>query len=99
MISIFEFELLAERFFKAGTTEETLFTGLSSEVGELMSERVDELRVDKKTPRDIDHRMAGELCDILWYITMIAQQRGYTLSQIMDMTIDKLDDRERNGKA
>lgn len=99
MITVFEFELLAQRFFKEGTTQDTLFVGLSSEVGELMGERADELRVDKETRGDINHRMASELGDILWYVTMIAQQRGYTLSEIMDMTIDKLADRERNGKA
>jgi len=99
MITVFEFELLAERFLKEGTTQDTLFAGLSSEVGELMGERVDELRVDKGTPGDINYRMASELGDILWYVAMIAHKRGYTLSQIMDMTIDKLDDRERNGKA
>jgi len=86
---------IISQFFEKGTTQETLFTGFASEVGEVMSERVRETRNgEKKTTEIVD-----ELSDVLWYLTMIAHTRGYTLEAVMKHGIAKLEDREINGKS
>jgi len=90
-----KYELQAECFFEEGTTSETLFTGLAAEVGEVMSERVKETR---KGTRHSDE-IFDELSDVLWYVTMIARSRGYTLNRLMKHNINKLEDRAINGKG
>lgn len=85
---------LVSGFFEKGTSQETLFTGLASEVGEVLSERVKETRKgEKKTAEILD-----ELSDVLWYVNAIANTRGYTLDALMKHNINKLEDRELNGK-
>jgi len=39
-----------------------------------------------------------ELGDVLWYVTMIARTKGWTLNDIMHKNIIKLEDRVLNGK-
>lgn len=41
---------------------------------------------------DRDH-MAKELGDVLWYVSLAADAMGFTLDQIMDMNIKKLEAR------
>jgi len=85
---------LVSQFYERGTTQETLFTGFASEVGEVMSERTKEVRNgEKKTVEIVD-----ELSDVLWYLTMIARSRGYTLEEVMKHGFNKLKDRKLNGK-
>jgi NTP pyrophosphatase (non-canonical NTP hydrolase) len=82
------------QFFEKGTTQETLFTGFASEAGEVMSERTTEVRKgETRTVQIID-----ELSDTLWYLTMIARTRGYTLEEVMKHGVAKLEDRKLNGK-
>lgn len=38
-----------------------------------------------------------ELGDVLWYISEIAYQLGFTLSEVAQINIDKLKTRKRNG--
>jgi len=40
-----------------------------------------------------------ELGDTLWYLVNAANELGYTLSEIMEMNIDKLEDRRSRGKS
>ena len=84
-----QFEYEVARFFEEGTTEETLFLGLASEVGEVMQSRVKETRKGLECTAEI----TDELGDVLWYITTIAKARGYSLSDIMQDVLDKLDAR------
>ena len=74
------------KFYEQGTTEETLFLGLASEVGEVMQSRVKETRKGLECTAEI----ADELGDVLWYISTIAQSRGYSLADIMQDVVDKL---------
>lgn len=39
-----------------------------------------------------------ELGDVLWYLTRLAQRHGHTLSQVMDLNIDKLERRHLNSE-
>lgn len=38
-------------------------------------------------------KLALELGDVLWYLTLLAQSQGYTLSDIMHMNLKKLRER------
>jgi len=81
------------KFYEKGTTEETLFLGLASEVGEVMQARVKETRKGLECTAEI----ADELGDVLWYISTIAQSRGYSLGDIMQDVVDKLEVRRQKA--
>jgi NTP pyrophosphatase (non-canonical NTP hydrolase) len=89
-----DYENKAYHFLEEGTTYETLFTGFSAEVGEVMSERVKETRTSCTRSAEI----RDELSDVLWYVTMIARTRGYTLKELMKHGINKLEYRAIHGK-
>lgn len=89
-----QYQNLVADFFEKGTTQETLFTGLSAEVGEVMSERVSETR----RGTDCTEEILDELSDVLWYITTIAATRGSSLEKLMNHNINKLVDRKLHGK-
>jgi len=88
------YEHLIQDFLEKNTTQETLFTGLASEFGEVMSERVKETRNQMEKSKEI----LDELSDVLWYITSIANSRGYTLGQLMIDNYLKLEKRNTEGK-
>ena len=88
------YERLISDFIEEGTTEETLFTGLSSELGEVMSERVNETRKKINCTTEI----LDELSDVLWYIAAIAKTRGSSLGELMIHNYYKLEKRKINGK-
>jgi NTP pyrophosphatase (non-canonical NTP hydrolase) len=87
-------EEMLHKFEEEGTDNQILFTGLASEVGEVMSERMKEVR------KGIDRtaEIKDELSDVLWFVSMIAKKRGYTLRDLMLHNINKLEDRIINGK-
>jgi len=88
------YEHLIQDFLEKNTTQETLFTGLASEFGEVMSERVKETRNQMEKSKEI----LDELSDVLWYVTSIANSRGYTLGQLMIDNYLKLEKRNTEGK-
>jgi NTP pyrophosphatase (non-canonical NTP hydrolase) len=89
-----QYQRLIAEFFEEGTTQETLFTGLAAEVGEVMSERVDETRRGAERTEEI----LDELSDILWYVASIAEQRGSSLGHLMNHGVNKLVERKMFGK-
>ena len=88
------YEHLIKDFLEKNTTQETLFTGLASEFGEVMSERVKETRNQMEKSKEI----LDELSDVLWYVTSIANSRGYTLGQLTIDNYLKLEKRNTQGK-
>jgi NTP pyrophosphatase (non-canonical NTP hydrolase) len=81
-----KFQNEVARFYEEETTEETLFLGLASEVGEVMQARVKETRKGLECTAEI----LDELGDVLWYVSTISQSRGYSLADIMKDVLDKL---------
>jgi NTP pyrophosphatase (non-canonical NTP hydrolase) len=67
-----------------------LFTGLVSEVGEVAA--LYERRMRDKEPLD-DYKLKHELGDILWYVTILAEDEGIDLEDIAKSNIEKLHDR------
>lgn len=88
------YEVISQQFLRAGTTEEILFEGLSSESSEVVAERLKEISKNQ----DRSYKIKDELSDVLWYITAIAMNRGFSLGDLMNHSILKLEDRALNGK-
>ena len=79
--------------------------GLMGEAGEVAE------KIKKQLRGDINHNpmehgdiiarnedVGKELGDVLFYLTWLAAYHGYTLEQIMDLNVKKLNDRKsRNG--
>lgn len=84
-----DYQNIIRGFFEEGTTQETLFNGLASEVGEVMSERVAETRRGEWRTEEI----LDELSDVLWYVATIAAHRGSSLEKLMDHNVNKLSER------
>jgi NTP pyrophosphatase (non-canonical NTP hydrolase) len=67
--------------------------GLCGEAGEV-AEKV------KKQVRDGNfnrHEVAKELGDVLWYLANLANDIGYSLSEVAAMNVDKLQSRKDRG--
>ena len=80
------------RLNEESKNKENLFTGLSAEVGELMSERMREIRPDR-TPLG-NNEIASELGDILFYVSTIAHMYDWSLDDIAEMNYIKLNSRK-----
>lgn len=99
--SFYEYEKLAQQFAlypDAGTGSPLALAytalGLGGESGEY-SEKVKKLIRDGKFDKPL---AAKELSDVLWYLTASAKELGYTLSDIAEINIVKLLDRQERGK-
>jgi NTP pyrophosphatase (non-canonical NTP hydrolase) len=74
---------------------DTLFIGLSAEVGELCSERMRENR-DDRTAKGIGE-ITTELGDILWYVAVIAAEYNLDLSEVASENLKKLNKRKETN--
>lgn len=68
--------------------------GLSGEVGEV-NDTVKKW-VFHESSLDLDH-LAKEVGDVMWYIALICESFGFSLDTIMQMNVDKLSKRYRDG--
>jgi len=73
---------------------------LAGEAGEA-AEKCGKLVRDKNGLMDISdedgHALALELGDVLWYLSVLAGELGYTLDEVADLNIQKLRDRKARG--
>ena len=75
---------------------EYLVAGLAGEVGEVASLFAKHWRADQEW---LDYsEVAAELGDVLWFITMLADEVGYDLTEVAQGNLDKLADRAERGK-
>jgi len=88
------YEHIMLQFLEKGTTQETLFGGLASEVGEVMAERVKETR----NGEDRTEEIKDELSDVLAYMLFILHKRKLSLGEIMLHGYNKLEGRALSGK-
>jgi NTP pyrophosphatase (non-canonical NTP hydrolase) len=70
---------------------EYLALGLASEAGEVAGRIKKWLREDDY---DFSDMIADELGDVLWYMTMLGDELGFSLDEIMERNIAKLQDRQ-----
>jgi NTP pyrophosphatase (non-canonical NTP hydrolase) len=71
---------------------------LSGEVGELhslLAKRIRDGHVAKQP--DFNELLGKELGDILWTLAAIAQDYGWTLSELAEMNIEKLESRKQRN--
>lgn len=69
--------------------------GLSGEVGELHSLVAKAIRDGRKFTYDSD--MRKELGDVLWFVSAIAADHGFTLEEVALTNIQKLTSRKERG--
>ena len=75
---------------------EYLVAGLAGEVGEVASLFAKHWRADQEW---LDYsEVAAELGDVLWFITMLADEVGYDLTEVAQNNLNKLADRANRGK-
>lgn len=87
-------EALVTAIYPQNRALEYLALKLCGESGEV-AEKIGKSIRDNKPLDDID--MAKELGDVLWYVANLAQFLGYDLSEIAQMNLDKLKDRQTRG--
>lgn len=72
--------------------------GLTGEAGEVSDKVKKLIRDHQGTPTlETAHEIAKELGDVLWYVAITARDLGYTLEEIAQMNIIKLESRQRRG--
>jgi NTP pyrophosphatase (non-canonical NTP hydrolase) len=72
--------------------------GLSGEVGEVAEKLKKIIRDKGGVMTDSDRQgTALELSDCAWYMAVLANELGYTLEEIFQMNIDKLQSRKERG--
>jgi len=71
------------------TDTDRLVMGLVGEAGEVAEKRKKMLRGDDVTVDDV----ADELGDVLWYLSVLADELGTSLDDVATDNLDKLDDR------
>lgn len=69
--------------------------GLSGETGEIAEKRKKQLRGDVNAVTN--QEIAKELGDVLWYLTMLAEELGMDLETVAKMNIEKIHSRKERG--
>lgn len=72
--------------------------GLTGEAGEVANKVKKLIRDGYENNKDYREELAKELGDCLWYISILADDIGFKLSDIANSNLDKLLDRANRGK-
>ena len=77
---------------RADTDETNCAFGISAEAGEIAAQyRKDAWKESS------DEQLLSELGDLLWYVTRLAQLRGWSLSQVINFNMEKVKTRLKEG--
>ena len=71
--------------------------GLAGEAGEV-ADKVKKIIRDGRDDAEYRHQIAKEIGDVLWYCATLADDLGYSLQQIAEMNVYKLQARKAMGK-
>lgn len=98
-ISQYPYEVGKYAVYPGDKGVEYLILGLASEAGEVAGKLKKIIR-DKEGVMDAESRgaIADEIGDVLWYVTMLSMELGFTLDQVADRNAAKLRDRAERGK-
>jgi len=92
------YDFLTLSYKNDATPQAILVAGLCSEAGEVAAEWLKEVRVDR-ADGDRTKEFLSELSDVLWYVSILAQERNSSLFDLMTLNLGKLYDRSVNGKT
>ena len=71
--------------------------GLSGEAGEV-ADKVKKIIRDGRDDAEYRGEIAKELGDVLWYCAVLASDLGFSLQQVAEMNVHKLQSRRATGK-
>lgn len=89
---------LETAFYPKNVAVMYLALAINGEAGEI-AEKVKKLYRDKGGVGDMNFAksVAKELGDVLWYISVMANELGFTLDEIAQMNIEKINSRKERG--
>ena len=89
---------LETAFYPKNVAVMYLALAINGEAGEI-AEKVKKLYRDKDGVGDMNFAksIAKELGDVLWYISVMADELGFTLDEIAQMNIEKINSRKERG--
>ena len=87
-----EYQVQASELRLPSATPDYAVLGLVGEVGELFGLMAKAVRDGRKF--DHEQNVKKELGDILWFVSAIAEDNGFTLEEIARSNINKLQDRK-----
>lgn len=74
--------------------------GLAGESGEYVDKIKKEVRKGARnllSTEKAERALMLELSDVLWYVALAAHELGYTLEEVAEANLEKLQDRQRRG--
>lgn len=101
VMTLEEYETRAT-FFAEYKSRSYPYFGLMEEVGELMGILAKAHRGDNLVERygsedGVEDRILGELGDVLWMLTAVAADLGFSLQEVAEENLEKLQDRADRG--
>lgn len=90
-----DYQAKALSFRMESANEQYAVENLAGEVGELFSLRAKAIRDGRKP--DYEQNVKKELGDILWSVAAVAADHGFTLADVANSNIFKLESRSNRG--
>ena len=72
--------------------------GLGSEVGEVLGKLDKSFRQHGELTEEFHMLTVKEVFDVLWFAVMLADELGFTMSEVAEMGLHKLAERAKQGK-